>query len=483
MKINSVRNKNSQTPSSRGLTAGSSDVRGCKILDPAVKPRDDNNFSSAQKKFKFFYIIFILFSGLNLAYAKPILNINHWQTGNGALVYFVKAAQLPMLDVRVLFNAGSRQDDRLYGIANLTARILDEGTDHFNADQIAEKFDKLGTQFHINVNRDMSMLSLRCLTKKTPLSLSINLLHDIISNPIFPPKELRRIKAQTLTEIIAQLQFPTIFATLNFYKTLYGNAPYAHSPLGTLVNVKSIKPKDIIKFYQKHYTARNAIIVLVGNISLQTAHILANKITANLPQGKPIPLLPQTQPITQNLTKHIPHPGTQSYIRIGCIGISLNDKNYFPILVGNHILGSGILVSRLFNEVRQKRGLSYSVKSKFILLKNRGPFIILLQTKNKSKNQALHITKKVLTTFIKTGPTSQELQDAKKFLLGSFALQRASFAKIANLLSIMAFYKLPLDYLDTYKQNVNAVTVRDVKNAFQKIIGQQKLITISVGSP
>lgn len=433
-------------------------------------------------KIKLPYIIFTLFCGLNLAYAKPILNINHWQTNNGALVYFVKATQLPMLDVRVLFNAGSRQDNKLYGIANLTAKMLDEGANQFNANQIAEKFDELGTQFQINVNRDMSMLSLRCLTKKTSITPSINLLHDIISNPTFPIKELKRIKAQILTEITAQLQFPTIIATLNFYKNLYKNSPYAHQPLGTLASIKLIKPKDIIKFYHQYYTAKNTIIVLVGNASSQSAHILANKITKDLPQGKPIPPLPQTQPITQNLTKHIPYPGTQSYIRMGCIGINFKDKNYFPVLVGNHILGGGILVSRLFNEIRQKRGLSYSVKSKFILLKNRGSFMILLQTKNKSRNQALKITKKVLRNFVKAGPLSQELQDAKKFLLGSFALQRASSAKIANLLSIMAFYQLPLDYLDTYKQNVNAVTTQDVKNAFQKIIGQQKLVTVSVGS-
>jgi zinc protease len=417
-------------------------------------------------------IILTLICGLNIAAAKPILNINHWQTNNGATAYFVKATQLPILDVRVLFNAGSRQDNKLYGIANSTAMMLDEGTNQLNANQIAE----------IDVNRDMSILSLRCLTKKTSLIPSINLLHDLISNPIFPLNEFKRVKSQILTEIVAQLQQPTIIATLNFYKNLYGNSPYAHPVIGTQASVKSIKLSDVKKFYHKYYTAKNAIIILVGNISPQTAHILANKIAANLPTGKPIPPLPQTQPVTQNLVKHISYPGTQSYIRLGCVGINFDNKNYFPILIGNHILGGGILVSRLFNEVRQKNGLSYSVKSKFILLKNRGPFIISLQTKNKLRNKALKITQKVLNDFVKKGPTQQELQDAKKFLLGSFALQRASNAKIANLLSMMAFYKLPLDYLDTYKQNVNAVTAEQIKQTFQEIIGKQKLVIVSVGN-
>jgi len=433
-------------------------------------------------KIKFLYFIFALICILNIANAKPILNINHWQTNNGALVYFVKTTQLPILDVRVLFNAGSRQDNKLHGIANLTARTLDEGTNKFNANQIAEKFDEVGTQFHIGVNRDISILSLRCLTKKTSLMPSIDLLHDIISNPIFPPKEFKRVKSQILTEIVAQLQQPTIIATLDFYKNLYGNSPYAHPVIGTQVSVKSIELSDVIKFYHKYYTAKNAIIILVGKISKKTAKELANKITTNLMKGTSIPPLPQTQPITQNLVKHISHPGTQSYIRLGCIGINFDNKNYFPILVGNHILGGGILVSRLFNEVRQKGGLSYSVKSKFILLKNRGPFMILLQTKNKSRNQALKITKKVLNDFVKKGATPQELQDAKKFLRGSFALQRGSSAKIANLLSMMAFYQLPLNYLDTYKQNINAVTTKQIKKAFQEIIGRQKLVIVSVGA-
>lgn len=430
-------------------------------------------------KIKCFIVLICIY---NIACAKPILNINHWQTKNGASVYFVKTTQLPMLDVRVLFNAGSKQDNKLYGIANLTAKMLGEGAAQFNANQIAEKFDELGTQFHINVNRDMSILNLRCLTKKTPLTSSINLLHDIISNPTFPLKEFARIKTQALTEIIAQQQLPTMIATLNFYKNLYKNAPYAHQPLGTQASIKSIEISDAIKFYQEYYMPKNAAIVLVGDVSSQTARILANKITASLPQGKPISSLPQTQPITQNLTKHIPYPSTQSYIRMGCIGINFKDKNYFPILVGNHILGSGILVSRLFNEIRQKRGLSYSVKSKFVLLKNRGPFMILLQTKNKSRNQTLKITEKVLRNFVAAGPSPQELRDAKKFLIGSFALQRASNAKIANLLSMMAFYKLPLNFLDTYQQNINAVTAQDVKTAFEKIIGRQKLVMISVGN-
>jgi zinc protease len=220
-------------------------------------------------KIKFLYCFLILICGLNIATAKPILNINHWQTNNGALVYFVKTTQLPILDVRVLFNAGSAQDNKLHGIANLTARMLDEGTNKFNANQIAEKFDEIGTQFQINVNRDISILSLRCLTKKTSLMPSIDLLHDIISNPIFPLKEFNRIKSQVLTEITAQQQLPTIIATLDFYKNLYGNSPYAHPVIGTQASVKSIKLSDTIKFYHKYYTAKNAIIILVGNVSKQ----------------------------------------------------------------------------------------------------------------------------------------------------------------------------------------------------------------------
>lgn len=428
------------------------------------------------------YIIIILLGIIiNIAYAKPTIKIHYWQTNNKVPVYFVHTTRSPMLDVRVLFDAGSAKDHHLYGIANLTGNMLNEGADQLNNNQIAEKFDEAGTQFNINVNRDMSVLSLRCLTKNNLLIPSIDLLHNIITSPNFPAKELKRLKQQIITEIAADQQQPSIVATKTFYQALYGNSPYAHTIIGTKKTIQMIHRSDIVKFYQQHYTAKNMMIILIGNISKNTANLLANKITANLPTGiKHIPA-PQAQPITNNLTKHIEFPGTQSYIRIGCLGINHNNPKLFPMIAGNYILGSGTFVSRLFGEVRQKYGLSYSVKSKLLFLKNRGPFYILLQTKNQSKNQALQIAKQVLNNFIQAGPTQQELKDAKKFLLGNFALQLSDNTKIANIISTIAFYNLPINYLDTYAQKVQAVTTQDVKKAFQTTIGTQKLVTIIVG--
>jgi len=426
------------------------------------------------------YLIFLLFI-TNFVCAKETPLIKHWQTNNAVAVYFVRTTQLPMLDVRMLFNAGSAQDEKLYGLANLTGMMLNEGTKKLNNNQIAEKFDDLGTQFGVHVNRDASIAGLRCLTKKAILLPSIELLHDIISQPVFLNKELKRIKRQILIEIAAQQQLPSVVATKTFYAALYKDFPYAHAVIGNKKTIASIDRSDVIKFYQQHYTAKNAILVLVGNISQVTAKALANKITADLPSGKTIKKLSPPSPVTEDLTKQIKFPGTQSYIRIGCLGLNYNDPHLFPILVGNYILGAGVLVSRLFTEIRQKYGLSYSVKSKFIALKNRGPFLMLLQTKNRSTQQALELTKSVLNKFIQNGPTKKELLDAKKFLLGNFALQLDSNAKIANTISIITFYNLPLNYLDTYKKNIRAVTMQGVKKAFQTIIGKQKLVTILVG--
>ncbi|MGD9109293.1 MAG: pitrilysin family protein, partial [Gammaproteobacteria bacterium] len=419
-------------------------------------------------------LIFITLTFIaNIAFAKPIINIHHWQTNNKVPVYFVQTTRSPILDVRVLFNAGSAKDNNLYGIANLTGTMLNEGTNQLNNNQIAEKFDEIGTQFNISINRDISILSLRCLTKNNLLIPSIELLNSIITNPSFPAKELKRLKQQITTEIAADQQLPAIVATQTFYQTLYGNSPYAHTIMGTKKTVQMIRRSDIVKFYQQYYSTKNMMIILVGNISKNTASLLANKITANLPAGiKHIPA-PQAQPITKNLIKSIAFPGTQSYIRIGCLGINYNDPNLFPVLIGNYILGSGVFVSRLFSEVRQKHGLSYSVKSELIFLKNRGPFYILLQTKNQSKNKALQIAKLVLNNFIQSGPTQQELKDAKKFLLGNFALQLSNNDKIANIISTIAFYNLPIDYLDTYAQKVQTITTQDVKKSFQSIIGTQ----------
>jgi zinc protease len=413
---------------------------------------------------------------------KPVLPIQKWRTKNNVPVYFIRTTTLPILDICLTFAAGSAYDKQLYGIAALTNSMLDEGAGKLNADQIAAGFDNVGAQFATSATRDMGIVSLRSLTKPAALTPATTLLTQIITQPTFPNQELQRLKHQTITDINAQQQLPAVIASKAFYQNLYGNHPYAHPVIGTRQTVNKVNRQHIIQFYREHYTAANAVLTLVGDITQKQAKQLSNMITAKLPQGKPATPLTDAQPITSTITKFIKFPGTQAYIRLGYLGINYHDPNYFPLFVGNYILGGGVLVSRLFNTVRQKHGLSYSIKSNFILLKNRGAMMISLQTKNKSHDQAIAITNKVLQQFIAQGPSKQELQAAQKHLVGSFALKLDSNAKIMDALTTLAFYHLPLNYFDTYKQKIMRVTTPQIKAAFQKLITPQKITTIVLGN-
>jgi zinc protease len=168
-------------------------------------------------------------------------------------------------------------------------------------------------------------------------------------------------------------------------------------------------------------------------------------------------------------------------VRLGQVGIDHSNPNYFPLMVGNYILGGGSMVSRLSQEVREKRGLTYGIDSQFAPMPGEGPFIISLSTKNKETANALKITEDTLHTFINEGPNKQELEAAKQYLTGSFPLSLASNRSIATLLLRMAFYHLPDNYLDTYVARINAVTQDEIKKAFKQQINPEKLLLITVG--
>jgi len=414
--------------------------------------------------------------------AKPVLHIQHWQTNNLVPVYFVKNTHLPMLDINVIFTTGSSDDGKLYGVANLTNSMLNQGAGSLTADQIANELENSGAQLGLSCNRDFSTINLRTLTKTAILNKVLTILHSLITTPTFPEKNIDTKKQQILTKISMQNQIPAGIATKEFFKKLYHHDAYAHPVIGIPSTINKINRTDLVAFFNHTYTKNRAILVLVGNITRKNAEQIANNLSAKLVQAKTLKI-PTEQPqlITKATTNTIAFPTTQASIIIGCLGITHANPNYFPLLVGNHILGSGTLVSRLYKEIRNRRGLSYGIRSTFMPLKRKGPFMISLQTKVETKTQAIITSKKVLAKFINQGPSHKELQAAKQHLLGSFALSFDSNRKIAGILTIMSVYNLPLNYLDEYKNNINKVTLTKIKHAFQDVIGKQKLVTVVVG--
>lgn len=430
---------------------------------------------------KYIVIVCLCLTQIGWASENTVLNIQHWKTTKGTRVYFVKAPQVPILDIQLVFAAGAARDGKKEGIAALTNALLNQGTETLSADDIATQFDAIGAKYNAVVARDMAVVSLRTLSESQFLKPALTTFQRVLVTPSFPENAFDREKKSQLIALAQQQEQPRTLASLAFYKTIYSSHPYGHPVLGSIGSVKKLQREDVLSFYQRYYVAKNAIIAIVGAVTTEQAKKIAENITKGLSSGRSAKTLPAPKNLKKKIQKHIQYPATRTNIRLGQIGITYSESDYFPLIVGNYTLGGGMLVSRLENEVREKRGLSYSVYSMFFPMAVKGPFLISLGTRGNQTQRALRITQQTLQKFIKEGPTPEEVDAAKKNITGGFPLRLESNRAIMNMLLRIGFYKLPLNYLDTYIDKVNAVTPKQIQKAFQKHLNPNKMAIITVG--
>jgi zinc protease len=417
------------------------------------------------------------FCNLTQAAAK----IEHWQTPQGSRVYYVRTEGLPMVDIQVAFDAGSARDGSQFGLSALTSALLDTGAGPWNADEIAQRFESVGAQFGSSISSDMASVSLRTLTDKPLFDKALETMQVILAKPSFNEADFQREKNRTLAGLKQQEESPGDLASIAFYKALYGDHPYGHPSSGLIPTVSVLIASDLRNFYQKYYVAANAMVVIVGDLTKPQAEQTVEKLVGGLAAGqKPEPLPEVLMPVKAGM-QHIEFPSSQTHVLVGMPGTYRKDPDYFTLYVGNHILGGGALVSKLFDEVREKRGLAYSASSSFGPMFRKGPFAISLQTRNDQTGQALDVVNKTLADFIAKGPTEAELIAAKKNITGGFAMRFDTNKKLASYVSMIGFYEMPLDYLDTFQQNIDKVTAASIKDAFKRRIDPQLMQTITVG--
>lgn len=408
--------------------------------------------------------------------------IEHWTLTNGARVYFVRAPELPFVQLRAVFDAGSSRDPAaLPGVAAMTSRLLQYGAGDLNADAIALGFERLGAEFGAGVDRDLAAVELRSLSDRTLLDPALDLYATIIARPSFPADALELERARTLVGLKRDTQLPEPTVEKAFMRAMYGAHPYAHDPQGTEDSVGALTRADLVAHHARYYTGANAWLAIVGDLDASGARRIAQQVLGQLPPGSRAAPLPPPPEIKAARRETIAFSVTQTHVRIGQPAISRSDPDYFPLYVGNYTLGGGGLVSRLSNEVREQRGLSYSVYSYFAPLSVSGPFVIGLQTKNETRDEALAVVRKVVTDFVAHGPTARELEAAKKHLTGSFPLRIDSNKKIADFVTAIGFYGLPLTYLDEYIPNIEAVTADAIRDALRRRVQPDRLVTVVVG--
>ena len=421
----------------------------------------------------------VLLLASSLAVATP--EIQHWRSANGTPVYFIAARELPMVDAQILFNAGSARDGEHPGLAMLTNALLEEGAGDWSADVIADRLERVGARLGAGARRDSAFVSLRSLTDPRYLQSALETTARLLKEPTFTPEALNRVRQQMLSALQERAQSPNAIAQDAFYQTLYGDHPYGSPPHGTAASLNAITRDDVRDFHRHHYTAANAVVAIVGDLDRAGAEQLADALVGGLAEGETIPPPPAAPPPTASQTLRIPHPSSQSHILIGQVGISRADPDYYALYLGNHLLGGGGLVSIMAQEIREQRGLAYSAYSAFSPMRQAGPFLINLQTRNDQANTALEVAQRTLREFTADGAEAQALEEARQNITGGFALDLAGNSKLANYLGVIAFYGLPLDYLENFIGVMNGVTLEQVRSAWQRRVRPERLVTVIVG--
>jgi len=412
--------------------------------------------------------------------AGATLPVQHWQTPAGARVYLVENHDLPMLDVSIQFPAGNAwEGDRPAGTAALTARLFSAGTAGLSEQEVSDRLADTGAQLAPTIDDDLAGFSLRTLSSAAELESSTGLLSALLAAPRFPESVLEREKARTISGLREAETKPETQADRAFSSAVFGTHPYGRD--ADPASVMRVSREDLQVFYAQRYRAGGAVLVLVGDIDRSGAEALAERLTAGLPAGTPEPaILPPVAALSMPVETRVAHHATQAHILVGQPGMRRGDPDYFPLFVGNYVLGGGGFVSRLTDEVRQKRGLAYSVSSYFMPRLVDGPFQIGLQTKRESAAEALAVVRETLSRFLAEGPTEAELRAAKSNLIDGFPLRIENNRKILDYLAMVVFYRLPLSYIDDFTREIDAVTVAQIRDAFSRRIDPARMVTVVV---
>lgn len=414
--------------------------------------------------------------------AHAAVNIQHWQTSTGAEVYFVENHDLPIVDVSVNFPAGSARDTaEKSGVAGITRYMMTLGAAGMSDEAISNQLADVGAVLGGEFDTDRAAFKLRTLSSAREQKQALEVFTKILQKPDFPDSVLSREKARIISGLQEAATQPESIGNRAFMRAMYGTHPYSLDESGEIDTVAKIKREALQAFYTQYYGAGSAVIAMIGDLTREQANQIAESLVSGMPQSSsPVPIANVTLPV-KPVTQRIAHPASQSHILLGYPGIKRGDPDLFPLYVGNYILGGGGFVSRLTEEVREKRGLVYSVYSYFMPMGELGPFQIGLQTKKEQAQDAIQLVNQTLDKFLNNGVTAAELKAAKANIIGGFPMRIDSNSKILDYLAVIGFYKLPLNYLDEYNANVAKVTAAQIKDAFNRRIRPENFVTVIVG--
>ena len=417
------------------------------------------------------------------AIAHATLPIQSWTLPNGARVFFVENRALPMIDVSVDLPAGSGRDTpELSGLAGMSVGLMRLGAGGLKEADIATSLADVGAQMSSRFDVDRGGYAVRTLSSERERERALAVLAEVLQSPDFPADVLEREKARLAAVLREAETKPEALAERAFQTAVYGGHPYGLRGSGELVTLPKLTAADLRAHHQRWFRSDWAVVAIMGDISREGADAVARRLTDRLPRANgAVPALPAVPALAAPVRRDVDHPASQSHILVGQPGIGRGDPDYFPLFVGNYVLGGGGFSSRMVDEVRQKRGLAYSAYSYFSPMGAGGVFQIGLQTRRDQAAQALEVVRDTVKRFVEEGPTEDELAAAKLNLVGGFPLRIDSNRKIHDYLATIGIYGLSLDYLDRFVERIEAVTVAQVRDAFRRRVDPGRMVTVVVG--
>lgn len=399
----------------------------------------------------------------------------------GIRAWLVQDDFVPLIALRFSFQGGSAQDPKgKEGLANLMTGLFDEGAGDLDSDAFQEKLDDIGAEMSFSAGDDRISGAMRMLADKR--DEAVDLLALAVNKPRFDQAPIDRIRQQVVANIKAAERDPNTIAGRKFAEALYGDHPYGRQSQGTEASLASITRDELAAYHKRVFARDHLIVGVVGAISPEQLGPLLDKVFGDLPDKAQLDPIGDAK-LALGKTTRVDYPLPQTSISMVYPGVRRQDADFFPAYIMNHILGGGTFSSRIYSEVREKRGLAYSAGSALISRDHMAALTISTATRSDRSGETLQILKDEVARMAKDGPTEQELVEAKKYLVGSYAINNLdSSSAVASTLIGLQDEHLGRDYIDKRADLINAVTLDQVKAAARKLLETDPAILI-IGPP
>lgn len=425
----------------------------------------------------------VVWAWLLLATPALAVDIQRWHTPEGAKVLLVARHDNPIVDIDIAFDAGARRDtaDKI-GVADMANGLLDTGTAQDDEEALREKISDLAVTVSSYGELERGGVRIRSLSRADTLHAAVALANQMLVSPRFDAAVLAREQNRAVAGLQQSLTRPQFLADRALQTLNYPTHPYGFSARESPASIRAITSADLQRFHAAHYRADQAVIAMVGDLDRSQAQAVVAQLLQGVPVGdKPADSLAEVA-ITGAQSERIAHPASQAHIMLGLPLFTRHDPDYYALLGGNYILGAGGFDSRLMQVLRDQKGYTYGVGSSLSPLAEAGPFTVGFSTEKANASQALATARQVVADFVAQGPTEAELTQAKANIMGGFPLRFDSNAKLIGYLSVMGFYDLPDDFLDTYVDKVAALSTADIRQAWQRRLNPAQLNTVVVGA-